>query len=314
MFAFQRDNNPMYKQLPDSLQAQVKQSILNAIIEETIILDQAKKAQLRVSDLELAKSIKMNPQFQKEGKFDLAGYNDYFRPGFLSTYGIDFEQWTRKNMLRDKLDAVFTDSLFFSDAFITRKAMLEKTEFTFKKIVITPAELVKDFNPESTAVDALVKEEKDKNPQGVEEELKNNVIAKLKLEEGEKRAEKLKNELWPLFKNGKLTSAQLEQAGLKEIDTPSIPLAQINQVLSGDEEPGNISQILKLNETNPTPSEPIVLGNSIHFIKLVKKTIPQDLDAAKKELATSMPETYSSQWISRFADELIKKASININN
>ena len=231
LYQFQTDNNPLYKQLPDEMKLQMKQSILNALIEESVLLDQAKKAGLRVSDLELATEIKQNQQFQKNGSFDLETYNKNFRPAFQSIYGMDYEAWVRRNLLRDKLDTAFNESLFFSDAYVAHQAKLSQTSFKFKEIIIIPEDAV----------------------------------------EGEPAKVNLADEIWPLFKSGAVPQGLLEKNSLKEIETPELTLGQLNQALSGSDDLADIQLLLALTPENPYPPEPIKVGNTYHLIKLVEK-------------------------------------------
>ncbi len=273
LFQFQTDNNPLYKQLPDEMKLQMRQSILNALIEESVLLDQAKKAGLRVSDLELATEIKQNPQFQKNGSFDLEAYNKNFRPAFQSIYGLDYETWIRRNLLRDKLDATFNNSLFFSNAYSAHQATLTETTFKFKTIII----------PEEDPLDGA---EATANPADI---------------------------IWPLFKAGSVPQATLDKYGLKEIDTPELTLGQLNQVLSGSDDMANMELLLKLTPENPYPPQAIKVGNTYHLIKLVERKTQETSEETAKNMGDQMEQSMALQWMSAWTDELIKKASIKIS-
>jgi len=276
MYEFQKDNNPLYKQLPEALQANLKQNILNSLIEDALLTSYAKKMGLRVSNEELASEIRQNPQFIKDGKFDLNGYNNVFRPGFLGTYGIDYEAWVRKSKLREKLEEVFKDGFFVSDAYIAEQALLEGTTYKFKYVLINKGDLATADQSTTEASTAL----------------------------------------WPDFKKGSLTKEQLEKYKLTETETEALHFDEISKILpANNKDSESIQRILSLSKSGDTTSEPLKLGESYLFVKLVeKKTLStEDLEKSKIEFSQALPEAMPTQWLARLSDSLVKKASIKIN-
>jgi len=67
------------EELSDKELVQLKQSILSTLVQEQILLREAKKLKLKVSDELVARVIASLPQFQKDGKFDMRLYYDFLR-------------------------------------------------------------------------------------------------------------------------------------------------------------------------------------------------------------------------------------------
>ncbi len=81
------------------IESMIRGQIVNGEIEALY----ARSLGIRVSDEEVAKAIRTNPNFLKEGIFDPVAYHERFRPYFEKTYGEDFERGVEKDLLRDQL-------------------------------------------------------------------------------------------------------------------------------------------------------------------------------------------------------------------
>ena len=86
----------------------LKENALDALIQNRLVILEAEKLNLLVSDQELAENISKQPQFQKDNKFSSSLYQNYLRFSRISTK--DFEDSQRKNLLREKLEGVIKAS------------------------------------------------------------------------------------------------------------------------------------------------------------------------------------------------------------
>jgi peptidyl-prolyl cis-trans isomerase D len=110
----------------------LKENALDALIQNRLVLLEAKKMNLLVSDQELAKSISKQPQFQKDNKFSSSLYQNYLRFSRISTK--DFEDSHRKNLLREKLEGVIKASTQISETEIQEAYKKENEKIKFKYI------------------------------------------------------------------------------------------------------------------------------------------------------------------------------------
>ncbi len=113
-------------------QLKLKENALDALIQNRLVVLEAKKMNLIVSDQELAESISKQPQFQKDNKFSSSLYQNYLRFSRVSTK--DFEDSQRKNLLREKLEGVIKASTQISETEIQEAYKKENEKIKFKYI------------------------------------------------------------------------------------------------------------------------------------------------------------------------------------
>ena len=121
-------------QFSDEMAAKLKlkENALDALIQNRLVLLEAKKMNLMVSDQELAESIYKRPEFQKGTKFSSSLYQNYLR--FSRINVKDFEDSQRKNLLREKLEGVIKASTQISEAEIQEAYKKENEKIKFKYI------------------------------------------------------------------------------------------------------------------------------------------------------------------------------------
>lgn len=110
----------------------LKENALEALIQNRLVLLEAEKMNLRVSDQELAESISKRPEFQKDTQFSSSLYQNYLR--FSRISAKDFEDSQRKNLLREKLESVIRASTQISEAEIQEAYKKENEKIKFKYI------------------------------------------------------------------------------------------------------------------------------------------------------------------------------------
>jgi peptidyl-prolyl cis-trans isomerase D len=110
----------------------LKENALDALIQNRLVILEAEKMNLKVSDQELAESISKRPEFQKDTKFSSSLYQNYLRYSRISAK--DFEDSQRKNLLREKLEKVITASTQISETEIQDAYKKENEKIKFKYI------------------------------------------------------------------------------------------------------------------------------------------------------------------------------------
>jgi parvulin-like peptidyl-prolyl isomerase len=86
---------------PETVQ-QVKREVIQAIVQETVLYQEAKRFGIQISDQELAQALSGVPAFQKEGKFDPQAYGQALHYALKST-PEEFEESQRKQMAIQRL-------------------------------------------------------------------------------------------------------------------------------------------------------------------------------------------------------------------
>lgn len=116
----------------------LKNSALEAIIQKKILLMEAEKQNIRVSDAELADRLLSNPNFQKDNRFSRSMYERFLTFNRMSAQ--EFEKNQRQLLLMEKVEGFIKDNTHVSDAEV-RSAWKKEN----RKIKIKYAEFAKDY-------------------------------------------------------------------------------------------------------------------------------------------------------------------------
>ena len=90
------------------------QQVINDLIQEALVLQQAKREGITVSDEELRLRIQSIPAFQDDGRFSRERYLGQLKQVRLEP--SEFEAEVRREMLRQKMEAIVKDGIKVSDA------------------------------------------------------------------------------------------------------------------------------------------------------------------------------------------------------
>ena len=112
-------------------------------IERLILLHEAKKRNLTVSDKEVIGYIQGFPLFQNKGQFDNRTY-EYFIQYYFHTQARIFEEQTRKNLLLEKLYATVTKPVSVSDTEIKETYRKENEQISLHYLAALTADFIKD--------------------------------------------------------------------------------------------------------------------------------------------------------------------------
>ncbi|TDJ49102.1 MAG: hypothetical protein E2O45_05250, partial [Nitrospina sp.] len=129
---FYRDQ--FHDQFSDEMAAKLnlKENALEALIQNRLILAEAEKMNLLVSNQELVSSISKRPEFQKDSQFSNVLYQNYLN--FNRITPREFEESQRKDILRKKLEEVIKASTQISESEIQEAYKKENEKIKFKFI------------------------------------------------------------------------------------------------------------------------------------------------------------------------------------
>jgi len=101
-------------QFNESYAKMIKAQALRELIENRLLIEEAERAGLRVSDEELKTHIMRIPAFNVEGKFDKRSYDFYLSR--INTTPATFESSQRDYLLRKKLEQLVEDGVAVTDS------------------------------------------------------------------------------------------------------------------------------------------------------------------------------------------------------
>lgn len=111
--------------------------------ERLVLLHEANRKRIKVSDQEIVEAIQKNPIFQKKGVFDRFTYNQTLRYVFRSQ-PRGFEEQTRQNLKIYKLFNLATKDVSLKDEEIKEAYKKENEKISLEYIAGVPVELEKD--------------------------------------------------------------------------------------------------------------------------------------------------------------------------
>lgn len=100
--------------LTDETAASLRQQTLASLINQELLLQEAKRLGIRVSDEEIINTIQSLPQFQHEGEFNMHIYRQTLQFNLDMSPG-DFEEMIKKNIAAQKLERFIISSAVISE-------------------------------------------------------------------------------------------------------------------------------------------------------------------------------------------------------
>jgi peptidyl-prolyl cis-trans isomerase D len=141
---------------------EAKQAILDNLVAERSISREIAKSHLTVGDLQLAKSIQEMPDFQKDGKFDIATYN-----GWLTARGMNgpmFDARMRHDLAVQQLAGSIQATAFAPRTVTTHLSDINDQEREVQELMFPVAE----YAPKVNVTPEMVKAYYDKHPEQFE--------------------------------------------------------------------------------------------------------------------------------------------------
>ena len=99
----------------DAKQDDLRRLTLRSLVDQELIVQQAKDLGIVVSDQELGDSIASSPEFQRNGRFDYQYYRQYVENGYRRTVPSFESAWRRDLLTRKALQAVLTGAQASTD-------------------------------------------------------------------------------------------------------------------------------------------------------------------------------------------------------
>jgi len=124
------DQNPE-TELSDDQRKEIKSEVLNSLIQEELLLQEAKKYRIYVSQSEVINIIRSLPQFQREGKFDPQLYF-YILQNYFRTEPAVYEAYLRRVIINQKMRDLIISNVKVTDQEVKdeyeRRKIKEKEE------------------------------------------------------------------------------------------------------------------------------------------------------------------------------------------
>jgi peptidyl-prolyl cis-trans isomerase D len=118
----------------------LKQQALDTLVQRKLLLREAKRQELVVSDAELIEKVQAYPVFQVNGHFDHSRYLQVLRLSRL-TPG-DFEQNQREELLLGKLENLIKDSVQVTETEVKQAFIHDKEQVSAEYVRVDPAQFV----------------------------------------------------------------------------------------------------------------------------------------------------------------------------
>ncbi|MCP3698301.1 MAG: peptidylprolyl isomerase, partial [Aliivibrio sp.] len=144
---YQNERNRMQSQLGEYFSTllgdpayveQFRKSVLDRMVNDALLDNQAQDLGLRVSDEQIRQAILSMPQFQKDGKFDEEIYNIALRrAGFSSD---SFAEYLRQDLVRNQLILALESTEFTLPSEVNAQNALETQQREIRTITLNTAE------------------------------------------------------------------------------------------------------------------------------------------------------------------------------
>ena len=117
-----------------------KRQVLESLVDEVLVVQTAQDGGYRVSDLQLSEEISTIPQFQREGRFDLAQYQEALRSaGYTSAR---FEQGMRQDILAQQFSGGYGDTAAVGGEDVNALVRLEAQQREYRYVLFPAARYV----------------------------------------------------------------------------------------------------------------------------------------------------------------------------
>ena len=139
---------------PEALN-QIKQEVVQSLIQQTVFTQEAKRYGIKVTDMELAQSLAGIPAFQKQGKFDAMAYMQALQYA-LHTTPEEFEETQRKQIAISRLRYFVLSGVKVTD----RELDLEYQQALFSLTGKDKEKFLKDFGNNRDKFREQIRQEK----------------------------------------------------------------------------------------------------------------------------------------------------------
>src|SRR5512137_2418596 len=100
-------------QFTDAMARTLRQQALRELVQNRLLVQEASRMGLKVSDEEVREAIKRTPAFAPAGRFDKASYDRYL--DYINVKPSVFEETQREYMLKQKIERIIEDGVDVTD-------------------------------------------------------------------------------------------------------------------------------------------------------------------------------------------------------
>ena len=111
---------------------------MDTLVQRKLLLREAKRQGLQVTDAELIEKVQTYPVFQVNGQFDHARYLQVLRLSRLTP--ADFEQNQREDLLLGKLENLIKDGVQVTESEVKQTFIHDKEQVNVEYVRIDPAQ------------------------------------------------------------------------------------------------------------------------------------------------------------------------------
>jgi len=145
--------------IDDALQGSVlEKTVMESLIDETLLRNEANKLNVPVSDAEVAANIQTVPAFQTDGKFDQERYVQLLGRNRLTPQV--FEAGLKQDILLAKIKNIIRESVAVSDVEIEKEYVYRDTEATIAYLELNADKFVDQVQVTDEALKAFYEENK----------------------------------------------------------------------------------------------------------------------------------------------------------
>ncbi|HEV2275962.1 MAG TPA: peptidylprolyl isomerase [Acidobacteriaceae bacterium] len=149
------------QRLPDMVLPYIMPRAGQALIQREILLQEANRMGLRVSDADLTRALQTGPFAQAlfpNGQFVGADRYADFVQNYFHTSTQDFEQQVKKELAINRLEATVTSGITVSNQEVRDAYLQQAVKVKFDYAVISSDDLRKQINPTDTELEAFFKQ------------------------------------------------------------------------------------------------------------------------------------------------------------
>ena len=150
--------NPEYAQLPEDIRMQLRQNILEGLIQQRVVDNYLAEAGYQMSDEQITAMIQQVPDFQVDGKFDMETYRTLLAQNGYEP--ADFERAQRVSLRRDQLQRAIRGTAIMSPAAYRRYLNLAAEQRIVRLATLDPEVAAADLS----VTDEMIAAYYDDNP------------------------------------------------------------------------------------------------------------------------------------------------------
>lgn len=267
--------------VPPQFQNVIEQNVINSLISNKLLSQNAKKLGLTTPPEELRKFIKDNPQFQKDGRFNAEYYIDRFLPGYRRLHGSSYEEDVKEDLATQKIIEEMASLYTPTEKQLQNLYQQQNTKYKFSIIKVKTS-----VTPDEEKEEALPKELQDK-----------------KKEQTQLSQEEIANTILQDWKDGKNTKSLEEKYDVQKRETEPLSITQLASVYDGKEDVPALKKLTVLTEDAPFLADPIQLGSYYYLVKLEELQKPEpfageeELEALKTAYQNELINSLQTAWI-----------------